>query len=409
MQKIKKVTNILLLLSGAGAVIAVVLTAAHYMPDFGKTLPFCGEAEGSCVDIYQLPYALFLGIPIAAYGLFFYLVVIFTLIAADAAGGRYYREATVILLPLCALALVIDLGLGITLIIIGELCIYCVATYAINIILFLLLIYSFKTANKAEGVSFFATLKNILKIGENERERRAIYALYMICVTLIFSSVFFLSHAFGNKTPDVKTDAQLYIDELYKAPPEAIDFPESDLVVGNKNAPLTVYVFTDFLCSACYRLYNNEQILLKRFDNQIRFVHYNYPLDIKCNESMGRTLYKNSCIASRSMLAASDAGVFSQYYEEHYLRYNKYNHNFTLEDVTVNMGTLADSILFMKYMGSPKTDYIIQRDVRLARKLGIKGTPVLFVNGRRIGGAIPVEVMEKIVYKELSSPQKENK
>jgi protein-disulfide isomerase/uncharacterized membrane protein len=399
----------LILLSGAGAVIAVVLMVAHYLPDFGKMLPLCGESGGSCVDIYQMPYAVFLGIPIAAYGLFFYLVVLFTLIVADSAGGKYYREATVILLPLCALALIIDLGLGITLIVIWELCIYCIATYAINIALFLILIYLFRATNKAEAVSFLATLKSIFKIHENEREKRAIFALYMICITLTLFSVFSLSFSFGNKTRGVDKDTRSYLDELYKAPPEEIDFPESDLIVGNKNAPLTIYVFTDFLCSACYRLYTNEQILLKRFDNKIKFVYYNYPLDMTCNESMRQTVYKNSCMASRSMLAAYDAGVFSQYYEEHYSKYNEYHHNFTLEDVIINIGGLADSIPFMKYMGSPKANYIIQRDIRLARELGIKGTPVLFINGKRIGGAIPVEVMERIILRELYSPQRESR
>jgi len=273
----------------------------------------------------------------------------------------------------------------------------------------LLLFYLFRKTGKADGISPSAAIKSVLKIHDDETERRAIHALYMICIALIFFSVFSLSYALGNKTREPAKDIRSSIDNFYKTPPVAIDFPESVLVLGNPHAPLTIYVFTDFLCSACYQLYENEQVLLKRFDNQVRFVHYSYPLDKTCNESMSRTVYKNSCIAAHAMLAASDAGVFSQYYEKHYSRYTEYNHDFSPEDAAANTAGLVDSALFEKYMESPETTDIIRRDISLAKKLGVNGTPTLFINGRKVGGVPPVEVMEKVISRELSSLQDEKK
>jgi predicted DsbA family dithiol-disulfide isomerase/uncharacterized membrane protein len=404
----RKITNALMLLAGVGAGIAILLTVGHFSPDFARSIPLCGEGVGSCTDIYQLPHSALLGVPIAAYGLFFYLVVLFTLLAADAAGGRYYRESAVVLLPLCALALLVDLGLGITLIILKEFCVYCIATYVINVALFLLLIALFAAAKKADGTSFWASIRSILRTRGDETDRRAVYALYVICVALIFSSVFFLSYALGNRTRGPEGDITASIEDFYKTPPVTVDFPESVLVTGNPDAPLTIYVFTDFLCSACYQLYKNEQVLLNEFKGQVRFAHYNYPLDETCNESVGRTIYRNSCVASRSMIAASEADVFIRYYERHYSRYAEYAHDFSPEDVSANIKGLVDSGLFERYMGSPETTDIIQRDIRLAKELGVKGTPTLFINGRKVGGVPPVEVMEKVISRELSALRDKN-
>jgi predicted DsbA family dithiol-disulfide isomerase len=293
--------------------------------------------------------------------------------------------------------------------VIREFCLYCVATYAINIALFILLVVLFRYEGAADGVSYRATLKGIFAVSLRESDRRAVYALYVICVALILFSVFSLSYVFGSRAREAENNIQAYIDDFYSAKPEAVDFPESTLVVGSPDAPLTVYVFTDFLCSACYQLYEEEGLLLKRFDNQVRFVHYNYPLDESCNESMSRTVYENSCIASRSMLAAFDAGVLPQYIERYYARYREYDHRFSPTDVETNIDGLADPALFEKYMESPETTDVIERDIRLAKKLEIKGTPTLFINGRRLGGVLPIEVMGKIIASELSSPRGMNK
>ena len=43
------------------------------------------------------------------------------------------------------------------------------------------------------------------------------------------------------------------------------------------------------------------------------------------------------------------------------------------------------------------------RDIALAERLGINGTPTLFVNGREIGGVLPREAMEMIVTRELTA------
>lgn len=403
----KKIINLLLLLSGVGSVIAVVLTAAHFSPEFGGSLPLCGEGAGSCAEVSELPYALFLGIPLAAYGLLFYLVILFTLLVADTAGGRYVRESAALLLPIAALALVVDAGLGVTLIVLRKLCFYCLATYAVNIALFILLVVLFRRTREVDGVSYRATFRGIFTTPLKESDRRAVYALYVICVALIFFSVFSLCYVFGSKSREAERDIQAYIDDFYSAEPEALDLPESVLAVGGPDAPLTVYVFTDFLCSACYKLYEEEELLMKRFDNRVRFVHYNYPLDKACNESMKRTAYENSCLASRSMLAAFDAGVFPQYYERHYARYKEYGHKFSPVDVTTNIDGLVDPARFEGYMESPETAGVIERDVRLARELGINGTPTLFINGRRLGGVLPIEIMEKIIARELSSPRGE--
>ena len=51
---------------------------------------------------------------------------------------------------------------------------------------------------------------------------------------------------------------------FYQTPAQKIDFPDSGIILGNPEAEVTLYVFTDFLCSACYEFYRIETIPVRQ-------------------------------------------------------------------------------------------------------------------------------------------------
>ena len=48
-------------------------------------------------------------------------------------------------------------------------------------------------------------------------------------------------------------------------------------------------------------------------------------------------------------------------------------------------------------------DAKIDADARIGQKLGVRGTPAFFVNGRSLSGALPLERFDVVVKEELES------
>ena len=104
-----------------------------------------------------------------------------------------------------------------------------------------------------------------------------------------------------------------FLTNFYKQPAENIDLPDTGIVLGNPKADMTIVCFTDFLCSACHEFYKMEKFFFGKYGTASKPCITTIPLDKDCNREMKRTVYANSCIASRAFIAASDAGIIDEY------------------------------------------------------------------------------------------------
>ena len=94
-----------------------------------------------------------IGFPIAAYGLFFYLVIWWTMLIADYAQGSYVPVGFTLLFPLIVLALLVDLVLVLLLIKLRQFCSLCFFTYAINLSLLVVFLFWLKWLVKRDEIS----------------------------------------------------------------------------------------------------------------------------------------------------------------------------------------------------------------------------------------------------------------
>lgn len=93
---------------------------------------------------------------------------------------------------------------------------------------------------------------------------------------------------------------------------------------------------------------------------------------------------KSHKFARKAALAALSAGKEGKFWEFH----DKVFENFSrlddakIRDIAVEVGLDMDK--FEKGLASPDSLALIGRDVRDARQAGVRGTPTIFVNGRRL-------------------------
>ncbi len=85
--------------------------------------------------------------------------------------------------------------------------------------------------------------------------------------------------------------------------------------------------------------------------------------------------------ASTAALAAESQGKFWEFHDLLFKNYNKLNDR-KIREIALGLG--FDQAEFEKKMKDPKITAMIRQDVREGAQAGVRGTPTVFINGRRL-------------------------
>jgi len=403
----KKYIIPMLMLSISGAVISCVLLYQHYFPDFEIGFISCRTSYSNpCITVGQSVYSHLFGIPVAAFGMLCFIILTFLILIADYAKDRYYKIFCGIAASLLITGLLIDIVLGVLMIKIGQLCRLCVATYIINLGILIILILFIKNNFSVDEIK--KSLKSFFF--PKDSDGKTILALSIIFVFCISVAILSVSNII--KSRSVFTQSQntnKYISNFYNQKEEQIEFPASNMIIGKSDARLNIYIFNDFLCSACRKLYEIEKYIIQKYEGKVRLIYYHYPLDRSCNNDMEETIYPNSCLASKSMHAAAEAGFFEEYFYVHFANYGSYKDSFGIENVNENLNQVSDQFKirhtaierFNSIIKSDKDIDLISKHIESAKKLKIESTPTIYISGRKLVGVPTKEILESIIDEEL--------
>jgi protein-disulfide isomerase len=138
-------------------------------------------------------------------------------------------------------------------------------------------------------------------------------------------------------------------------------------VKGTANAPVTVIVFSDYLCPACNGLEPVLHQVLEKYPADVRLVH-----KLCAHHDFSRE-------AVAAAYAAWDQGKFWEYHDR--LFYNQLVLN--KPKITAIAKELhLDLKRFNRKMKDPAIQKLIDRDMADVGRLGIVGTPTVYVNGK---------------------------
>ena len=405
----KKYSAYIIILALIGAAIAGVILYQHYSPGIGAGVILCGsDSAGNCDDFISGKYSALYGFPLAAAGLFLYLVIAFTALVADYGAGEYYQTGFLLIAPLVIASVAVDAVLAGVMISLQTVCLLCLMTYGVNVALLIVVILWYRRLRQG-GFSPNDWRKLLILRTGDQPAKKAAASLYLLMVLFLGFSVFSSVYILGLKAAGAsnsKQQIQHNVQSFYSQGREFSELPPSRLLAGSEAGPVKIAVFTDFLCSACYQFSKLEKQIIARYGNQVSLSFYNYPLDQECNPDLGQTLYKSSCTAARTMVAAASLGFFPAYMENHFERYGEFHNQYSLDKGLDMAGPLTDRAVFAAAIGSGEVRSVIERDIELAKKLAVKATPTLFINGRRMEGVPSWEVMDAILKRELAEKGK---
>ena len=168
-----------------------------------------------------------------------------------------------------------------------------------------------------------------------------------------------------------------------------IDSPSA----GNPKGDVTVVVFLDYNCGYCKNTVPELQNLLKQ-DSSVRLIYKEYPI-----------LGAQSLIAARAALAANRQGKYAEFHRA----------LMTAKEVNLNVIKAISTRLRLNYprlrkdMDDPQVTASLQRNLRLATALEIRGTPGYIIGERLIPGAIDLVALGQVISDERAKLTTQNR
>lgn len=162
-------------------------------------------------------------------------------------------------------------------------------------------------------------------------------------------------------------------------------------VLGPASAPATITVFSDFQCPYCARFAHMlRKDVLPRDSSGLRVVFREFPLQ----------MHPWARSAAESAVCLSDQGNDFFWKMHDYIFENQ--RDFSVQNVRAKIRAEASRIRgfnaarFDTCLADPKTSARVEADVAFGTKNGIRGTPSVFVNGKRISVTEPEQLLSVI-------------
>jgi protein-disulfide isomerase len=189
----------------------------------------------------------------------------------------------------------------------------------------------------------------------------------------------------------IETLKEKYGLETYLPPLRMQVESEGHPSTGPSDAPITIVEFSDFECPYCSRLAKTIKKVADDYSDSVKLVFRQFPL---------RRIHKNAQKAAEAALCAADQGKF---WEMHDLLFEdqKALNVPELKEKASSLGLEREE--FDQCLDSSKHAEAIDKDLYDGVRVGVSGTPALFINGRPLSGQVPYESLAKIVEEELTT------
>jgi len=142
-------------------------------------------------------------------------------------------------------------------------------------------------------------------------------------------------------------------------------------VLGALDAPVEIAVFDDFECPYCAKAVPLFKQVLETYPGKVKLVFKNFPLG----------MHKNARVAAAAALAAERQGKFWPLHDLLFENYNTLNPQ-KIRELAEQVG--LDMARFDQDRNDPALQQQINADLQEGQKVGVSGTPTVFINGRRL-------------------------
>ena len=161
---------------------------------------------------------------------------------------------------------------------------------------------------------------------------------------------------------------------------------------GPAGSPVTIVEYSDFQCPYCRRVQPTLLEVLDKYGDKVSLVYKDLPL---------RQIHPQAQKAAEAARCAGDEGKFWEYHDKLFELSRIQKSDFATIAADLELNTLS----FGECLDSGKYESRINTDYKEAVALGVQSTPIFFVNGIEVKGALPLRDFSQIIDAELASPR----
>jgi len=427
----------------AGAAVSGVLLGEHHGEPLlvSSVNEACGDGQTSgCEDVARSSWSSFAGLPVAAYGLVFYLSLALLLTLALFAPADLREPMAGVVVVFLVLGLVVDLVLlGVQAFAIHAYCSFCIVTYLLSAAA-LFALFPARRAARAAGTTaarpegrlavagwVLGTLALAGAIFASDATLAARAARRQATLLGAPATAAAVKPAATAATPapaapgtgaptataapapeapsgpqDVKywqeraQKLQATLDDPRKldayfaekaqreydaAAPVSIDI-DGTPDKGPATAPVTVAEYSDFMCPYCRNLGLALSQFVPQAGGRVAVYFKNFPLDKACNERLPGSTHPGACNLALGAICARYQGKFDAYHDR---VFSTELRNPQAADVVRLAGEVGlNAAAIEGCLDDPKTKADLAAEIAEGNRLGVNSTPTLYVNGKKL-------------------------
>lgn len=375
------------LLSLAGLTDSLFLTWDHqlHLLDPGTQEGICVAGSGCEISrnprYSEVPLPGLPGLPLSLLGIAFYVAAL--VLCLRRLRDPDEEEAQGLHLMLASLGVFMSVVLGtLSLNVQGTLCPFCAILYGVNL-LFLIVTWISYEQSKLRIMGYWPQYLTSLS------------GVWTVSILLVGTTL-----GYGIYVPPLLEKEQRTQEALFE---EAKNLGAQARVVADftslrerskSDAPILVVEIADMGCPHCHQLYDTLHELQEADASGFALALVHYPLDETCNPHVEGPRRSRSCRMARAAICGETSGLGWDYLHfifEHGLSASQD----TLISKAVHMG--LDGRDFERCMVSDETRRRLESDIAFGASIGVLGTPVFLVGGRKVAGGRPAEMVQTML------------
>jgi protein-disulfide isomerase/uncharacterized membrane protein len=381
-----------------GAALAIHLAVIHYGVWFGNLSlgAVCGAAGGDCGGVVASRFGQLLGVPVAIWGLAFYVVAGTLALALVLLRREETPPFARALLWISAVALAFDAYLGwVMWARLETMCPLCIATYAVNLLILVIVALERRGARGDDAWRLLSPDLRVLADPLHPSYHREALKLVLAGGAAAALMVVFLGSLAIRTVAARGEEAQMrrLVEHLPGA--ESIFVPTQGRPArGPATAPVTIVVFSDFLCDRCREASQYLEVVAANHRRDVRVVYRQLPGEIACNPNALTSPHPGAC---RLAAAAECAHLQNRFWEFHDAVFRN-TAKISPERIPSYLSRAGiDRDRYQASLADSAWAAQVRGDVALAQSLGVNVTPTLFINGRAIVGALKPRMLEEAI------------
>lgn len=348
----------------------------------------CAMSEGvNCETVAASPYSVFAGLPVSVWGLLGYLVM----------GGlglwaavRWRTHAT---WPLGLLVLLTLFSVAVSAVLafisatrIDSLCLFCMASYAINLALFALALVARARTRTRLGPLILNDAKALLG-------RPLLVGLAALVGAAALGALYTFVPSYWH-TPGWSDLPKLATGQDQSG----------HHWIGGQDAPATIVELSDYECPFCRAAHKAMRLLAAQAPDQIRLVHRHFPLDMACNPSVPHPFHGRACLFAE---AAECAGLQGRFWDMNDALFSVQEKVKTQDvdpvELAVRLGLNRSE--FKRCLENHATAARIATDVKEGMARNLRGTPSFILGDHVFMGRIPEDVLKSFIEQRSLDPK----